>query len=78
MAALKKTDLTLEERSFETAKTLLEKYQNPHNLKLEENSNLEDSYTILITLLYTEKLDEEDQLAIVSIIDEMKLLDGNR
>jgi len=78
MGALKKTDLTLEKRAFETAKTLLEKYQNPHDLKLEENSNLEDSYTILITLLYTEKLDEEEQLAIVSIIDEMKLLDGNR
>ncbi|OXA99960.1 hypothetical protein [Flavobacterium pectinovorum] len=78
MAALKKTKLTLEERAFETAKILLEKYQNPHNLKLEENSNLEDSYTILITLLYTEKLNEQEQLAIVSIIDEMKLLDGNR
>jgi len=78
MAALKKTDLTLEERAFETAKILLEKYQNQHNLKLEENSNLEDSYTILITLLYTEKLDEQEQLAIVSIIDEMKLLEGNR
>lgn len=78
MAALKKTELTLEERAFETAKTLLEKYQNPHNLKLEENSNLEDSYTVLITLLYTEKLNEQEQLAIVSIIDEMKLLDGNR
>lgn len=76
MAALKKTKL--EERAFETAKTLLEKYPNPHDLKLEENSNLEDSYTILITLLYTEKLGEEEQLAIVSIIDEMKLLDGNR
>jgi hypothetical protein len=78
MAALKKTELTLEERAFETAKTLLEKYQNPYNLKLEENSNLEDSYTILITLLYTEKLNEKEQLAIVSIIDEIKLLDGNR
>jgi hypothetical protein len=78
MTALKKTELTLEERAFETAKILMEKYQNPHNLKLEENSNLEDSYSILITLLYTEKLDEEEQLAIVSIIDEMKLLDGNR
>ncbi|KIQ21807.1 hypothetical protein RT99_10325 [Flavobacterium sp. MEB061] len=78
MAALKKTELTLEERAFETAKTLLEKYQNPHNLKLEGNSNLEDSYTILITLLYTEKLNEKEQLAILSIIDEMKLLDGNR
>ena len=78
MAALKKTELTLEERAFETAKTLLEKYQNPYNLKLEENSNLEDSYTVLITLLYTEKLNEQEQLAIVSIIDEMKLLDGNR
>ncbi|MEZ0129367.1 hypothetical protein AB9T88_06145 [Flavobacterium sp. LBUM151] len=78
MAALKKTEPTLEERAFETAKTLLKKYQNPHDLKLEENSNLEDSYTILITLLYTEKLDEQEQLAIVSIIDEMKLLDGNK
>jgi hypothetical protein len=78
MAALKKTELTLEERAFETATILLEKYQNPHDLKLEENSNLEDSYTILITLLYTEKLDEKEQLAIVSIIDEMKLLNGNR
>lgn len=78
MAALKKTELTLEERAFETAKTLLEKYQNPYNLKLEENSNLEDSYTVLITLLYTEELNEQEQLAIVSIIDEMKLLDGNR
>ncbi|KFF04285.1 hypothetical protein [Flavobacterium reichenbachii] len=78
MADLDKTELTLEQRAFQAAKTLLQKYQNPHDLKLEENSNLEDSYTILITLLYTEKLDEEEQLAIVSIIDEMKLLDGNR
>ena len=76
MAALKKTKL--EERAFETAKKLLEKYQNPHNLKLEENSNLEDSYTILITLLYTEALDEQEQLTILAILDEMKLLDGNR
>ena len=76
MADLKKTEL--EERAFETAKTLLAKYQNPHNLKLEENSNLEDSYTILITLLYAKILEETEQLAILSIIDGMKLLDGNR
>ncbi|WP_456313233.1 hypothetical protein [Pseudomonas shirazensis] len=76
MADLKKTEL--EERAFETAKTLLAKYQNPHNLKLEENSNLEDCYTILITLLYAEILEETEQLAILSIIDGMKLLDGNR
>ncbi|KUJ61335.1 hypothetical protein AR687_12880 [Flavobacteriaceae bacterium CRH] len=78
MAALNKTDFTLEERAFRAAKKLLQKYQNPHNLKLEENSNLEDSYTILITLLYTEELKEEEQLEILAIIDEMKLLDGNR
>ncbi|MBS7233100.1 hypothetical protein KHA90_18920 [Flavobacterium psychroterrae] len=78
MADFKKTELTLEERAFETAKILLQKYQNPNDLKLEENANLDDSYTILITLLYTEELAEEEQLAILSIIDEMKLLDGNR
>jgi len=76
MADFKKTEL--EERTFKTAKTLLEKYPNPENLTLEENSGLEDSYTVLITLLYTEKLDEEEQLAILSVIDEMKLLDENR
>jgi len=76
MADLKKTEL--EERAFKTAKTLLEKYPNPENLTLEENSGLDDSYTVLITLLYTEKLDEEEQLAILSVIDEMKLLDENR
>lgn len=76
MADLKKTEL--EKRAFKTAKTLLEKYPNPDNLKLDKNSNLDDSYTVLITLLYTEKLDEEEQLAILSIIDEMKLLDENR
>jgi hypothetical protein len=78
MGDLNKTELTLEQRAFQTAKTLLQKYHNPHDLKLEENSNLEDSYTILITLLYTGELAEEEQLAIVTIIDEMKLLDGNR
>ncbi|MFH7017681.1 hypothetical protein [Flavobacterium sp. FlaQc-47] len=78
MADLKKTGLTLEERAFETAKALLEKYQYPNDLTLEENANLDESYTILITLLYTEELIEEEQLAILSIIDEMKLLDGNR
>lgn len=55
MADLKKTEL--EKRAFKTAKTLLEKYPNPDNLKLEEISDLDDSYTVLITLLYTEKLD---------------------
>lgn len=78
MENLKKTDLTLEERAFETAKALLVKYQNPHDLKLEENAVLDASYTILITLLCTHELTEEEQLAILSIIDEMKLLDGNR
>lgn len=77
MTDFKKTAHTLQQSAFKTAKTLLAKYQNPHDLKLEENSSLEDSYTILITLLYTEKLNPEDQLAIVSIIDEMKLIDGN-
>ena len=76
MADLKKTEL--EERAFKTAKTLLEKYPNTENLTLEENSGLDDSYTVLITLLYTEKLDEEEQLEILSVIDEMKLLDENR
>jgi hypothetical protein len=78
MADFKKTELTLEERAFETAKKLLKKYQNQNDLKLEENANLDDSYTILITLLYTEELAEDERLAILSIIDEMKLLDGNR
>lgn len=75
---MKKPELILEERAFHTAKTLLQKYQNPNNLKLGENSNLEDSYTTLITLLYTQELDEEEQLAILAIIDEIKLLDANR
>ena len=74
----KKTELTLEERAFEAAKALLIKYQNPHDLKLEENADLDASYTILITLLCTQELAEEEQLAILSIIDEMKLLDGYR
>ncbi|MEP6805050.1 MAG: hypothetical protein ABI892_11055 [Flavobacterium sp.] len=78
MANFEKTELTLEERAFETAKALLEKYQNPNDLTLEENANLDKSYTILITLLYTQELLEEEQLTILSIIDEMKLLDGNR
>ncbi|OMQ11969.1 hypothetical protein [[Flexibacter] sp. ATCC 35103] len=78
MAALQNTESTLEKRAFECAKTLLQKYPNSPDLKLEENSNLEDSYTILITLLYTEELQAEEQLAIVTIIDEMKLLEGNR
>lgn len=78
MATLKNTEPTLEERAFDCAKTLLEKYPNSPDLKLEENSNLEDSYTILITLLYTEELQAEEQLAIAVIIDEMKLLEGNR
>jgi hypothetical protein len=78
MENLKKTQLTLEERAFETAKALLVKYQSPNDLKLEENAVLDASYTILITLLYTHELAEEEQLAILSIIDEMKLLDGNR
>lgn len=78
MANFKKTELTLEERAFETAKALLEKYQNLNHLTLEENANLDESYTILITLLYTQELLEEEQLTILSIIDEMKLLDGNR
>jgi hypothetical protein len=77
MTPQKNTESTLEERAFECAKTLLQKYQNP-DLKLEENSNLEDSYTILITLLYTQELETEEQSAIATIIDEMKLLDGNR
>ena len=74
----KKTALTLEERAFETAKALLIKYQNPNDLKLEENTDLDASYTILITLLCTHELAEEEQLSILSIIDEMKLLDGNK
>jgi len=78
MGNLKKTELTIEERAFETANALLVKYQNPHDLKLEENAVLDASYTILITLLCIHKLTEEEQLAILSIIDEMKLLDGNR
>lgn len=78
MADLKSTEFPLEKRAFKTAKLLLEKYENQHNLKIEENSNLEDSYTILITLLYTEKLSEKEQLEIVSIVDEMKILKGNR
>ena len=78
MGKLNKTELTLEERAFDTAKALLIKYQNPHDLKLEENAVLDASYTVLITLLYTQGLVEEEQLAILSIIDEMKLLDGNR
>lgn len=78
MTDFKKTELTLEKRAFETAKALLEKYQNPHDLTLGGNANLDESYTILITLLYTQELIEEEQLAILSIIDEMKLLDGNR
>ncbi|KQB39301.1 hypothetical protein RC62_982 [Flavobacterium aquidurense] len=78
MAALKNTESTLEKRAFECAKTLLHKYPNPHVPKLQENSNLEDSYTILITLLYTEQLKAEEQSEIATIIDEMKLLEGNR
>jgi hypothetical protein len=78
MENLKKTELTLEKRAFETAKALLIKYKNPHDLNLEENAVLDASYTILITLLCTQVLAEEEQLAILSIIDEMKLLDGNR
>jgi len=68
----------LEQHAFETAKKMLEKYQNPYNLKLEENANLEDSYTVLITILCAEILNQEEQIEILSIIDGMKLLDGNR
>jgi len=68
----------LEQHAFETAKKLLEKYQNPYNLKLEENANLEDSYTVLITILCAEILNQDEQIEILSIIDGMKLLDGNR
>ena len=69
---------TLPERAFETAKILLDKYQNPNGLQLKAKPDLEDSYTILITLLYTQQLDNQEQVAILAIIDEMKLLDGNR
>ena len=78
MTAFRNPELTLEERAFQAAEALLEKYTNPHNLILNENSTLEDSYTILITVLYTEELDTEDQLKVVNIIDEMKLLDENK
>jgi len=78
MAAFRNPELTLEERAFQAAEALLEKYTNPHHLILNENSTLEDSYTILITVLYTEELDTEDQLKVVNIIDEMKLLDENK